>query len=347
MNKGRVERPDGGGSGIDFILQRLHHPVWLLSHPKYVRKLTYFIFDWSKFGVVLWTSDDAELAGTITARHGLVHIRQVISRQVVPNKNVMVVHPLDPKLLNLGANVITEITKNVGCCPTAVYTPNPTLRTLHSSKDVQGEPRIPRLNRKHNRDLGTKMVVPIFTHPKNPQCPSPRVVALLHCNTKLIDVNELASRHLKNSERGGAVNEAPDTELDIRPLSLLGFSGSPLLCYLQLSKVLRESLLRVQQPSLVVEEDSHLVKGGFRPGPQEGHKIDHVDPHDLLSGLISHLAMRMKTLTPAAKGRLGDIDILAGLRPCNLLLAKPYVVSPTATTGRMRHHATCLLKLLG
>ncbi len=27
MNEGRVERLDGGGGGIDLILQRLHHPV--------------------------------------------------------------------------------------------------------------------------------------------------------------------------------------------------------------------------------------------------------------------------------------------------------------------------------
>jgi hypothetical protein len=93
MNEGQVEHPDGGGSGIDFILQRLHHPVRLLSHPKYVRELAYFVFDWSKFGVLLRTSDDAESAGTITACHGLVHIRRVMSRQVVPNKNAMVIRP--------------------------------------------------------------------------------------------------------------------------------------------------------------------------------------------------------------------------------------------------------------
>ena len=110
MNEGRVERLDGGGGGIDLVLQRLHRPVRLLPHPKNVCELTYFIFNWSKFGVVLRTSDDAELAGTVTARHGLVHICKVMSRQVVPNKHAMVVCPLDPKLLNLRANMIAEIT---------------------------------------------------------------------------------------------------------------------------------------------------------------------------------------------------------------------------------------------
>ena len=346
MNEGRVERLDGGGGGIDLVLQRLHRPVRLLPHSKYVCELAYFIFDWSEFGVVLRTSDDAELAGTITTHHRLVHICRVMSRQVVPNKNAMVVCPLDPKLLNLRANVIAEITENVGCCPTAMHTPSPTPRMLHTSEDMLGEPRIPRLDREYNCDLGTKMVVPIFTHPKNPQCPSLRAVALLHCNTKLINVNELASGHLKNSERGGTVKEAPDTELNVLPLSLIGFSGSPLLCDLQLSEALRESLLRVQWPSLVVEEDSHLVEGGFRPGPQEGHEIDHVDPHNLLSGLIPRLAIGMKALSPAAMGRLGDINNLAGLRLRKLLLAKPCIVSPAAK-ARMWCHATRLLELPG
>ena len=106
MNEGRVERLDGGGGGIDLVLQRLHRPVRLLPHSKYVCELAYFIFDWSEFGVVLRTSDDAELAGTVTARHSLVHICRVMGRQVVPNKNVMVVCPLDPKLLNLHANAM-------------------------------------------------------------------------------------------------------------------------------------------------------------------------------------------------------------------------------------------------
>ena len=243
MNEGRVKRLDGGGSSVDLVLQRLHRPVWLLPHPEYVRELAYFIFYGSEFGVVLRTSNDAELAGTITAPHSLVHICRVMSRQVVPNKNTMVVRPLDPKLLNLGTNVITEITKNVGCCPTAMHTPNPTPRTLHTSEDVRGEPWIPRLDCKYNRDLGTKMVVPIFTHPKDSKCPSPRAVALLHRNSKLININEPASRHLKNAKRGGAVKEAPDTELDVFPLSLVGFSGSPLLCDLQIGEALRENLL--------------------------------------------------------------------------------------------------------
>ena len=80
-------------------------------------------------------------------------------------------------------------------------------------------------------------------------------------NPELIDVNELASGHLKNSERGGAVKKAPDTELDVLPLSLIGFSGSPLLRNLQLSKALGDHIdRRVERPSSVAEEDGHLLQ---------------------------------------------------------------------------------------
>ncbi len=82
MNEGRVKRLDGGGGSIDRVLQRLHRPVRLLPHPKYVCELAYFIFDWSKFGVVMRTSDDAELAGTVKARYGLVQTCGVMSKKL-------------------------------------------------------------------------------------------------------------------------------------------------------------------------------------------------------------------------------------------------------------------------
>jgi hypothetical protein len=75
-----------------------------------------------------------------------VHICRVMSRQVVPNKNAMVVCPLDPKLLHLRAIVIAELTENVGCCPTAMHTPNPMPRALNTPMDVPRKPWIPRFD---------------------------------------------------------------------------------------------------------------------------------------------------------------------------------------------------------
>ena len=75
-------------------------------------------------------------------------------------------------------------------------------------------------------------------------------------------------------------------------------------------------------------------------------EIDHADPHDLFSGLISRLAIGMKVLSLVAKGRLGDINNLASLRLHKLLLAKPCIVSPAAK-ARMWCHTTRLLELPG
>jgi hypothetical protein len=58
-------------------------------------------------------------------------------------------------------------------------------------------------------------------------------------------------RHLKNAKRGGAVKEAPDTDLDVFPLSLVGFRESPLLCDLQLGEALREHLPEYSGPPLL------------------------------------------------------------------------------------------------
>jgi len=125
---------------------------------------------------------------------------------------------------------------------------------LNTPTDMRRKPWIPCLNCKEDCSLGTKRVVHIFTHPKN------RAVALLHCNPKLIDINELASGHLQNSERGGAVKKASDTELDVLPLSLIGFSGSPLLCNLQLGMAIGDHIDQVERPSLFVEEDGYHLQ---------------------------------------------------------------------------------------
>jgi hypothetical protein len=54
----------------------------------------------------------------------------------------------------------------------------------------------------------------------------------------------------------------------------------------------------------------------------------------------------MKALSSAAKGILGDSNILSSLRLRKLLLLEPDIIA-TTTVARMRGHATCLLKLQG
>ena len=88
--------------------------------------------------------------------------------------------------------------------------------------DVRRKSWIPRLDGKKDSDLGTMVIVPIFPYPENPQRPTPCAVALLKSNPKLININQLLSRDPKNPKWGWAVPKAPDTELDVLPLSLVG-----------------------------------------------------------------------------------------------------------------------------
>jgi hypothetical protein len=73
------------------------------------------------------------------------------------------------------------------------------------------------------------MIVTVLMHPKYLQCPPTCAVALLHCHTKLVNVDELASRHLENSKRKAIIPEAVNTKLNVITKGLIVFSGSSLL----------------------------------------------------------------------------------------------------------------------
>ena len=123
MHKGRVECLDRRSSLVDFILQRLHRPMRLLSLPQNTRHLTYFVFNRPIFGMILRPSNDAKPMRTLAPRDHLMDVRGVMRSQVVPNKNPVVIRSLHSEPLYLRANVVAEITENVDCYPTALDTP--------------------------------------------------------------------------------------------------------------------------------------------------------------------------------------------------------------------------------
>jgi hypothetical protein len=124
------------------------------------------IFNKPKYRVVLRASNNTELAGTGTARHHLVNVHGVVLSQIIQDKNAMVIRNGHTKLLDLGANMVTEIVKNIDCCANVLQALNPMLMPLYTSTDQWGEPWVPWLNCNKNCNVCTMVIVPIFLHTK-------------------------------------------------------------------------------------------------------------------------------------------------------------------------------------
>ncbi len=59
-----------------------------------------------------WPSHNTKPMRTLMTRHRLVDVCRVTRHQVIPKANPVVIHPLHSKLLNLGANVVTNVRQN-------------------------------------------------------------------------------------------------------------------------------------------------------------------------------------------------------------------------------------------
>ncbi len=143
MQKGRVERLDRCSGLVDAVLQHLHRPMRLLPLLQNTSDLAYFVLNWPIHRMILRPSNDAKPTRTLPYRDRLMDVRGVMRRRVVPNKNPVVVRPLHSELLDLRANVVTEIPEDVVCCPHTLDTPNPTSRTLNTPTDLRRKSWIP------------------------------------------------------------------------------------------------------------------------------------------------------------------------------------------------------------
>ena len=88
------------------------------------------------------------------------------------------------------------------------------------------------------------MVVTVLPHPENLEGPPTCTIALLEGDPKLVDVDELTSRHLEYAERQWAIPKRPYTELDVLALRLVSLCRGSFLGDPELLQPLRESLLR-------------------------------------------------------------------------------------------------------
>ncbi len=166
--------------------------------------------------MVQWPWDDGKIARTDTAYHRVINICTEMRSKVVPNQYSVKVRAWNIVCLNIAANVTTKITKNIGGCANGTRTSDPTLRALNTSTNIWRKSWVPWLDRKDDSDLCAVVIVSILSDMMYLYGPPPHAIAFFKSHTKLVNVNELPSGHLKNAKRKRAVPKAPDAVLYVR-----------------------------------------------------------------------------------------------------------------------------------
>ncbi len=227
---------------LNLLLKPIHIPIDLLLQPNLFYYLTNFLFNGAIFWMVRWPRDNGKIARANTARHRVINICTEMRSKVVPNQYSVKVRAWNIVRLIIVANVIAKIMENIGGCANGAQTSDPTLRALNTSTNIWRKSWVPWLDCKDDSDLCTMVVVSILSDTMYLYGPPPRAIAFFKSHTKLVNVNELPSGHLKNAKRKRAVPKAPDAELHVRPLSLVGFSIRLFLCDFKLLQSLRDGL---------------------------------------------------------------------------------------------------------
>ena len=141
----------------------------------------------------LW--DDRKIARTNTVCHRVVYVPAVMRRQIIPNQNSMKVSAGDIVRLNIPADVVTEVTKYIGRGSSGTYTADPTSRAINTPSNMRWESWIPRLNCKDHGNFRPVVVVSVLTDTQHLHSPPTRAVTFFQRDTKLVEINQLPSRH--------------------------------------------------------------------------------------------------------------------------------------------------------
>jgi hypothetical protein len=230
------------------MLKPIHIPMVLLLQTNLFHYLTNFVFNGAIFWMVQWPQVNGKIARTDTAHHRVVNICTEMHSKVVPNQYSVKVRACDIVCLNIVANVVAKITESIGGCANGAQTSDPTLRVLNTSTNIWRKSWVPWHDCKDDSDLRAVVVVSILSDKMYLYSPPPRAIAFFMSHTKLVNVNEFPSGHLKHAKRKRAVPKAPDVELHVRLLSLVGFSGCLLLCDFKLLQLLRDGLTGEEFP---------------------------------------------------------------------------------------------------
>jgi hypothetical protein len=198
--------------------------------------------------VLRWPRDNGKIARANPAHHHVMNICAEMHSKVVLNEYSVKVCAWDVVCLNIAANIITIITENIGGGANSVQTSDPLSRALITSTSIQRKSWVPWLDCKDNSDLCVMVVVPILFDMVYRHIPPICAIVFFKTHPKLININELPSGLLNNAKRKRVVPEAPEAELNIRLLSLIGLRERLLLGDVKLLKLLVDGLMRDKTP---------------------------------------------------------------------------------------------------
>ena len=176
MNKGFLKSIDLICSQFNLMLKSIHIPIFLLLQSNLLHHLTDFVLDGTVLWIVWWPWNDREIAGSNTVCHRVVNVPAVMCGEIIPNKDSMEVSAGDIVRLNIPADVVTEVTEDIGSGTNVSYTTDPSSRVINTPSNMWREPWIPWLDCKDHCYLYPVVIVPILPNAQHLHCPPPRAV---------------------------------------------------------------------------------------------------------------------------------------------------------------------------
>ncbi len=166
-------------SNHNFLLKTVDIPIILLLQPDPLHHLTYFVFNRAIFRMIRWPWDNGEIAGTNTVYHRVVDVHTVMCGEAVSDKYSMKVSAGGIARLNIPADIIAKISKDIDCCSNSTPASDPSSWSLNATTNTWSQGRIPRLYPKQDDcNFNTVVVLPVLTDTMHLCVPSPRAGTL-------------------------------------------------------------------------------------------------------------------------------------------------------------------------
>ena len=209
---------------VHYRFQTSHVPILYLLKCYLLRNITNLVLNGGIFWVVLGSCNNRKPSRTSTPCHCLMNICCMMSSQVVPHQDSMIISTIVSVCFDIRADMVTEITEDVCCCPYRAYTPNPSSRILDAASNMWSKICVPGFNCKQDSDLWSMVVVTIFTYTKHFECPPPGSIAFLQSDAEFININQFETSFPTYGKREGAVTKTPETNRGSSPTSRQNYS---------------------------------------------------------------------------------------------------------------------------